>query len=179
MIIFIPAPIVAILTFPGVILHEMAHKFFCDYFNVKVFKVSYFRVSSQAGHVIHEPVYNSNQSAIIAFAPLLINSLVCFILLSFYIVTINFGNFFLWKFSILDYFLIWVGVSCGLSALPSSTDLKSISNDANLIYRFLKIILKCLNFFGFLGELIWLFLLWRLTFPVTHLVNSLIVLVGY
>jgi hypothetical protein len=172
MIIFIPAPVVAILTFPGVILHEMAHKFFCDYFNIKVFKVSYFRVSSQAGHVIHEPVYCPNQNAIIALAPLLVNSVVCFVLLSPYLISWKLESAFLWKFSAFNMFLIWVGLSCGLSALPSSTDIKNISNDTIGKYTVIKIIVRCLNALGFVGEVIWLFLLWNLTSPIIHLVVS-------
>ena len=39
----IPGPIIALLTFPGVIVHEFAHKLFCDIFNVPVYYVNYFK----------------------------------------------------------------------------------------------------------------------------------------
>lgn len=175
MFIFIPAPVVAALTFPGIILHEMAHKFFCDYFNVKVFKVAYFRISSQAGHVIHEPVYNCNQNAIIALAPLLVNSLACLMLLSPYFIITNLGTSCLWKVSSLDVFLIWVGLSCGLSALPSSTDVRNISKYVDMKYKFVKSIVVFLNALGFVGELIWLLILWGITIPIVGVVNFLIV----
>ncbi len=35
------AQLIALLTFPGIIIHELAHKKFCDWFGVKVIKAVY------------------------------------------------------------------------------------------------------------------------------------------
>lgn len=40
---FIPGQLIAALTFPGVIVHEMAHQLFCRLFRVAVLDVCYFR----------------------------------------------------------------------------------------------------------------------------------------
>ena len=37
----------SLLTFPGVVSHEFAHKFFCDLFEIKVRKVCYFRFGGE------------------------------------------------------------------------------------------------------------------------------------
>jgi len=49
---FIPGPVIAALTFPGVIVHEMAHQLFCRLFRVAVLDVCYFRFGNPAGYVI-------------------------------------------------------------------------------------------------------------------------------
>ncbi len=39
---FIPGPVIAALTFPGVIIHEAGHLFFCRLFKLQVFDVCFF-----------------------------------------------------------------------------------------------------------------------------------------
>lgn len=34
---FVPGPVIAAVTFPGVIVHEAAHRFFCDLGGVPVY----------------------------------------------------------------------------------------------------------------------------------------------
>jgi len=53
---FIPGKVVSLLTFPGVIVHELAHKIFCEMAGVQVYEVCYFRFGNPAGYVKHEPV---------------------------------------------------------------------------------------------------------------------------
>jgi len=43
--------LIALVTFPGIILHEWAHKFFCDRTGVPVYKTCYFRLGNPAGYV--------------------------------------------------------------------------------------------------------------------------------
>jgi hypothetical protein len=50
---FIPGPVIAAITFPGVILHETAHLFFCKLFKLQVYNVCYFRFGNPAGFVLH------------------------------------------------------------------------------------------------------------------------------
>lgn len=71
---FIPGWLISLLTFPGVIVHEWAHKKFCDWNGVKVEKVVYFRFGNPAGYVMHEEPKKYNQIFWISAGPLIINS---------------------------------------------------------------------------------------------------------
>ena len=72
----IPGFIIALLTFPGVIVHELAHQFFCRLLKVPVFKVCYIRVGNPSGYVIHEHPHSPWKSLLIGYGPLLVNSIV-------------------------------------------------------------------------------------------------------
>src|SRR5260370_7616563 len=72
---FIPGPLIALATFPGVIVHELAHQMFCRWFRVPVLKVCYFRVGNPAGFIIHEPPTKTYQSLFISIGPFLINTI--------------------------------------------------------------------------------------------------------
>lgn len=57
----IPGIIISLVTFPGVIIHELAHKVFCYLFGVRVYEVVYFQVkdlSAPVGYVLHDPPQN-------------------------------------------------------------------------------------------------------------------------
>ena len=50
----IPGWLISLVTFPGVVVHEAAHRFFCDVTDTPVYEVSYFRPRGKpAGYVIH------------------------------------------------------------------------------------------------------------------------------
>ena len=51
--IIIPGWLIALVTFPGVIVHEAAHFLFCRLRRVAVFDVCYLRFGNPAGYVIH------------------------------------------------------------------------------------------------------------------------------
>lgn len=40
--LFIPGVIISIITFPGVIVHELAHQIFCYLMKIPVYEVKYF-----------------------------------------------------------------------------------------------------------------------------------------
>jgi hypothetical protein len=113
---FIPGPLIALATFPGVIVHELAHQLFCRWFRIPVLNVCYFRVGNPAGFVIHEPATKSYQSVLISVGPFLVNTIIG-ALVSFpaAIPVIRFG-----AGDLLDYFLIWLGVSIAMHAIPST-----------------------------------------------------------
>lgn len=50
----IPGFLISILTFPGVIVHEIAHQLFCRICGVAVLDVCYFKAGNPAGYVVHE-----------------------------------------------------------------------------------------------------------------------------
>lgn len=73
----IPGWLISILTFPGVIAHEIGHRLFADWAKVPVYKVCYFRVGNPAGYVIHGPVNSLRASFLISVGPLIVNTLLC------------------------------------------------------------------------------------------------------
>src|SRR5579864_1018867 len=80
MIISIPGVIIAVLTFPGVIVHEFAHRLFCFLTRTPVREVCYFRFGSPSGYVIHDIPSNIWKNIVIGVGPLFVNSAVCFAL---------------------------------------------------------------------------------------------------
>lgn len=111
--------IISLLTFPGVVAHEWAHKKFCDWFGVPVRKVVYFRLGDPAGYVVHdEPVYYK-QILGISIGPLIINTALA-VLLGFIAAR-----------TALDArtygILVWLAFSIGMHAFPSDHDVKHVS----------------------------------------------------
>ena len=117
MFFFIPGLLITLVTFPGVIMHEIAHRFFCDITKTPVYAINYFN------YVIHRPANEIKKSLLISVGPLIINTLLCMI--------ITFAAMFpkvafdQRESSILSYFLLWVGFSIGAHAFPSNVDIKS------------------------------------------------------
>ena len=148
--IFIPGPLIAALTFPGVIMHEVAHRFMCDLLHVPVYGANYFSIgSTRAGYVSHQKTDNVIHVLLISFAPLFINSFFCMLFTLPYSSTIhiageginNFANGFLW----------WVGMSMGINAFPSNQDTDNAlsaaeENGGSFIIWLLCSLMKVLNF---------------------------------
>jgi hypothetical protein len=123
----IPGFLISLVTFPGVIVHELAHQLFCRWFKVPVFKVVYFQLSNPVGYVLHEVPSKKWQSIMISTGPFIINSLIG-ALVAFPAALPVF------KFNTagpLDYLLIYLGVSIAMHAFPST-------GDANVIWRQVK-----------------------------------------
>lgn len=115
---FIPGELISILTFPGIIIHEFAHMFFCKLRKVAVFDACYFRIGNPAGYVVHESSENFYTTFLISMGPFFVNTFLClFICLPAYM-PIKFFD----VDSPLSYFLIWLGVSIGMHAIPSNQD---------------------------------------------------------
>ncbi|MFD0794329.1 DUF3267 domain-containing protein [Mucilaginibacter litoreus] len=122
---FIPGILITIATFPGVIIHELAHQLFCRWFKVPVFKVVYFQPSNPAGYVQHEIVSNKWHSLLISVGPFIINSLIAMIVaFPTALPVFKFDNA-----NIADYILIYLGISIAMHAFPSIGDAKSIWQD--------------------------------------------------
>ena len=71
----IPGWLISIVTFPGVIVHELAHQLFCRWARVAVFEVKYFQFKNPVGYVIHELTNNPAKNLLIGVGPFIINSL--------------------------------------------------------------------------------------------------------
>lgn len=154
---FIPGIVVSIVTFPGVIVHELAHQLFCRWFKVPVFSVCYFRTQNPVGYVIHEPAEKAYQTLFISVGPFIINTLLCFI--------IGFSAALQFKFdsaNIIDYILMYLAISIGAHAFPSTGDASSLwqavvkSKTTSWLSKTLVTPIVGFIYLGALGSFFWL-----------------------
>lgn len=123
---FIPASVIAVLTFPGVIVHEAAHFIFCKMYRLAVFDVCFFRFGNPAGYVLHERPASFTASFFVGMGPFFVNSALCLLFCTAAFVPI-------WELKIEDplaYFFYWLGLSIGMHAFPSTHDLKNLWQEA-------------------------------------------------
>ncbi|MGA3106076.1 MAG: hypothetical protein ABSD53_16465 [Terriglobales bacterium] len=119
---FIPGFVISLATFPGVIVHETAHLFFCKLFRLAVFNVCFIRVGNPAGYVIHESTDNFRAMFFVGMGPFFINTLLCVLFCTAAFLPV-------WELKIDDplaYFFYWLGLSIGMHAFPSTVDLTHI-----------------------------------------------------
>lgn len=127
---FIPGELIALITLPGVVLHEIAHRLACDILKVPVYAVKYFSISSQrSGYVVHHETNNFYKSFLIGFAPLIVNSTLCILLTlpkSFALHTLGYSSL-----QSCESIAWLIGITFGANAFPSNKDLKNILSTAN------------------------------------------------
>lgn len=126
---FIPGFLISLLAFPGVILHELAHKHFCDRYGVPVFEVCYFKLGNPAGYVVHDEPRSYRESFAISVAPFLVNTLAA--LAVFGVVVTFWANpdatgIATEQLGVSGWLLVWIGVSAAMHAFPSTGDAESI-----------------------------------------------------
>jgi hypothetical protein len=128
---FIPGEVVSAVTFPGVIVHEAAHMFFCKLRRVAVFDMCFYRFGNPAGYIVHEPIENFNTAFLVCMGPFFINSLLC--------MAICFPAYLPMKvFHVeepLSYFLLWLGLSIGMHAFPSPHDADALMAQAKKAWK--------------------------------------------
>jgi hypothetical protein len=118
----IPGFIISWITFPGVIVHELAHQIFCYLYKIPVYQVCYFRFGNPSGYVIHGPARKHWHNVIVAIGPFLVNTIVGAIIAAPAALPILRFH----SADPLDYFLGWLGVSVAMHSFPSTGDAKSI-----------------------------------------------------
>ncbi|MBL7937920.1 MAG: DUF3267 domain-containing protein [Flavobacteriales bacterium] len=123
---FIPGIFISLLTFPGVIVHEAAHMFFCRIRNVAVFNVVFFQVADPVGYVIHEPTEDFRSTFLISMGPFFINTALCFLICFPAYLPIHYFHI----SHPLSYFLMWLGLSIGMHAIPSNQDASNLFDQA-------------------------------------------------
>jgi Putative zincin peptidase len=119
---FIPGIVITVLTFPGVIVHEAGHLFFCRLFGLQVYNVCFFQFKNPAGYVIHENSDNFTAQFFVSMGPFISNTLLCVLFCTAAFLPV-------WELKIVDplaYFFYWLGISIGMHAFPSTTDLKHL-----------------------------------------------------
>lgn len=111
-----------VLGAPGVIVHELAHAFFCLIYGIKIHEINLFQFKKVAGYVIHSEPKSIMSSFFISFGPLLINSgLAVYLFTKIIPPYLNLYNL-LW---------LYLGIVIGLEAIPSTGDAESLLQNAN------------------------------------------------
>jgi hypothetical protein len=125
--LFIPDWLAAIFTFPGVIVHEWAHKKFCDWTGVRVYKVVYFQPKNLAGYVIHDNATGAKELFWISVGPIIVNSILC-VAIAYFAARAPFA-------SALKFVLLWVAFTIGARSFPSDQDAGNVLDKAREIIR--------------------------------------------
>jgi hypothetical protein len=154
----IPGQLVTLATFPGVIVHEVAHMWFCKLRGVAVLDVCFFRFGNPAGYVVHEEIKDFNTAFLVSIGPFIVNSLLCmFICFPAFLPMYRFG-----VKSFPSYFLLWLGISIGMHAFPSIGDGRALylyakkAASAGNILAILSIPLVMLVYLANIGRVFWL-----------------------
>ncbi|MEW9823695.1 MAG: hypothetical protein AB2992_00515 [Candidatus Symbiodolus clandestinus] len=106
------------------VIHEIAHRFFADLLNIPVYRVNYFTLNNgnDGGGIELSPTDSVKAALLVALGPLIINTLLCAII-SFPPASLLEGDEnFLWRL------LYWLGISIGMYAIPSNSDLDYLLN---------------------------------------------------
>ena len=118
--------LISLATFPGIILHEWAHKFFCHRTKVPVYKTCYFRLGNPAGYVIHGPPDTYGKAFLISTAPFLVNTAIAVILFCIAIII---------PLGLIAYILYWLGISIAIHSFPSSEDADNLWSYSKRAWR--------------------------------------------
>ena len=142
------------ITFPGVIVHELAHQLFCVWTGTPVIRVCYFRFGNPAGYVVHGRPTSVWRHIMIGMGPLVINT------------GLGLGLGLLAGPSrdgdmTVRAVLAWLSVSVAMHAFPSTGDAAAIwaavwERGAPLSARLLGSPLVALIHLGALGSVVWL-----------------------
>ena len=152
----IPGVLISLLTFPGVIAHEMAHLCFCRLLGVQVFRVCYYRFGNPSGYVLHASPPHSWQHLLIGIGPFFFNSLLG-IALALPLVGHLHHVTDRWQWSL----LLWLAISVGMHTFPSTGDARGIwsaawSHGTPWLVRLLAIPIVAFIYLLAFGSVIWL-----------------------
>lgn len=160
----IPGLLISIVTFPGVIVHELAHQIFCRIFRTAVFEVCYFRFDNPVGYVIHEHPRKASHQIWIGVGPFFVNTILgALIALPAAIPVIWFQSA-----TLLDFFMVWLGVSIAMHSFPSIGDAQSIlshikSSETPKLTKIVAAPVVGLIFIGAIGSVFWLDLIYGIS----------------
>lgn len=137
---FIPGFLITLVTFPGVIVHEFAHALFCWILGLKVYEVKYYQFSMSrqqpAGYVIHQVADEPWRDVMAGIGPFFVNTVLAAVIgFPSAIPFFKFGTA-----DVLDLFLLWIAISIGMHAFPSTGDAASISQSIKTAPMWTKLI---------------------------------------
>ncbi len=161
----IPGFIISLLTFPGVIVHEWAHKLFCIWTGTPVVKVCYFRFGNPAGFVIHQKPTSVWRHILIGIGPLFVNTATG---IALGVMALPFKGTNDAAFLI----LMWLAMSIAMHSFPSTGDAKSIwaavwDRGAPVAAKVFGTPLVGLIFVGAIGSIFWLDLVYGVAVVVS------------
>jgi hypothetical protein len=120
--LLIPGVVIAVLTFPGVIVHELAHLIFCRLCKVPVYEAVYFQPELKVqGYVLHGEITDLRTALWVSCGPLIVNTLLCLLICLPAALPLWFEDE-----SFVSYFMLWLGVSVGMHAFPSHGDAETV-----------------------------------------------------
>jgi hypothetical protein len=154
----IPGFIITWITFPGVIIHELAHKLFCQWTGTKVLQVCYFRFGNPAGFVIHEKPATVWKHILIGVGPLFVNTGIG---LAVGLLALPFKT----NAEPLFIGLMWLAISIAMHSFPSTGDAKSIweaiwEKEAPILSKVVGTPLVGIIVLGAIGSIFWLDLIY-------------------
>lgn len=180
----IPGQLISLVTFPGVVMHELAHQICCRICKIPVYEVKYYQFGNPSGYVVHEACSSPWKNLLISVGPFLFNTLLGMIITTpAYIQTFVFGSFSSMVTSpvgLLQLFLIWVGFSILMHAFPSSGDAKALvqsvlkNPEVNILAKIITAPIIGLIYVGALGSMFWLDAIYALA--LTAVVPQILVL---
>lgn len=133
--LFFHNKLLRIITFPGVIMHEVAHRILCDMFAVRVYAIQYFSSNIHTKPIIYNDadIKHTYQQFLIAYAPLIINTMLGMVFTFPFIISQNqlsisiyIPNIFI---RICWYITYWIGFSFLYNAIPKKTFLENIKTE--------------------------------------------------
>jgi len=154
---FIPGFLISLATFPGVIVHELAHVAFCKFTDTRVLKVCLFRLGNPAGYVIHEQPSTVWRHILIGVGPFFVNTFLGFVL-GIIAIPLHMD----WDHPTpSQLLLLWLGVSIAMHSFPSTGDARSIwhavsSKGAPISAKLIGMPLVIIIFAGAIGSIFWL-----------------------
>ncbi|MEM1483532.1 DUF3267 domain-containing protein [Oscillospiraceae bacterium PP1C4] len=176
---FIPGILISIITFPGVIVHELAHQLFCRIMRVPVYEVKYFQFANPCGYVIHEGTEKPLTNFMISTGPFLINTLLGAGIL--FPVAIEILEFQVYKpfingeianagtlIRVPVLLVAWLGISILMHSFPSTGDADAMvssilkNKNVNIFVKILVTPVIGLIYLGAVGSILWLDLVYAL-----------------
>lgn len=172
----IPGFIISFITFPGVIVHELAHQLFCYLCGLRVYEVKYFQFKNPCGYVIHEGTNHPGKVFLTSVGPFIINTLMGILVIlpaSVEIIAFKEIN------NVQSFILAWLGMSILMHAFPSTGDAKVMVDEilknpeVGFIPKILSAPFILLIYIGAIGSVFWLDLIYAAA--VAMLIPNLIV----
>jgi hypothetical protein len=160
--------IVTILTFPGVIVHELAHMAACFATGTRVLKARLFRLGNPAGYVIHERPSHAWKTILIGTGPFLVNTMAGFLIaLSASLVRDGVTA----TAAAVKVVLIWLAISVAMHSFPSVGDAKGIwgtvrDRTCPILVKMVAVPIAGFIYLGALGSMFWLDLVYAVAVTI-------------
>ena len=162
----VPGFLISALTFPGVIIHELAHQIFCILCGLPVYEVKYFQLKNPSGYVVHQASDQPGKIFLTSTGPFLVNTVLGMLtLLPASIELLTFKEY----SNPLNLLLGWLGISILMHAFPSTGDAKVMVNrilknpEVSMLWRILSAPVIGLIYIFSIGSVFWLDLAYALS----------------